>query len=83
MATLGQRVDNLVGEIEFPTTRAELLGSLGDDDLDLIQALEAIGDDSFVNRTELEQRLRDAMGVPDAVASHSALDDDPDWVPPA
>jgi hypothetical protein len=82
VTTLRRRLDALLEQCHFPVTRADLLAVLGDDDLDLVQAIEAIDDDTFASRAELEHRLDEALGVPDAVVSHSALDADNEWAPP-
>lgn len=78
-----QKLSTVLDECSFPLSRGDLLGALSPDDFDLLQAIEALDDDTFVSRVEVEQRVTEALGMPDAVIAHSALDTDPDWVPPA
>jgi hypothetical protein len=74
------RLAALVEAEAFPLDRTDLLQLVtqsGDDDL--LAIVTGLQDDHYVDRDELEHRLEDALGMPDALGDRSALAPDDGW----
>jgi hypothetical protein len=77
---LRTRVLDAAERAGYPLVREDLLARLdGDDEALLVVA--AMKDDHFLVAEELSARLDDALGMPAADPSGSALDEDTDWRP--
>lgn len=82
MATAKSQILELVGDDAYPLSKAELITLLEDADVepDVLGMAMGIADERFVTRAELEFRLDDALGMPDAdPRTDSALVGDPEW----
>lgn len=82
MASPKQQILDVVGDDAYPLSKAELVSLLEERgvDPDVLGVATAIPDDHFVSRAELEYRLDDALGMPDAdTRTESAVVVDPDW----
>jgi len=62
----------------YPTDADRLLAELGDDD-EATLVVQAMTDTRFVSEQELSTRLDDALGMPTADPTVSALEDPTEW----
>jgi hypothetical protein len=74
------RLAALLPEARFPLDRADLLLAVeraGDEEL--LAIVSSLQDDHYVDADELDHRLEDALGMPDALGDQSALAPDEGW----
>jgi hypothetical protein len=78
-----RQILELVRESDFPLTRSDLVALLGaaGADAEVVMVASLLDDNRFVDEAELEHRLDEAFGMPDAFTDASALDNDNEWTP--
>jgi len=78
MASPRAQLDRLVEDSDFPLTKTELLAIIEsrDGDPQLAKLLQPIADEHYTDRAELQQRLDEALGIPDATTDRSVLEED-------
>lgn len=82
MASAKSQILELVAADAYPLSKAELITLLEDADVDpdVLGVAMGIADERFVTRAELEFRLDDALGMPDAdPRTDSAVVGDAEW----
>jgi hypothetical protein len=80
VVSLRTRVLQAGEDAGYPLVREDLLARL-DGDEEALLVVRAMKDDHFLVADELSERLDDALGMPAADPSGSALDDDTAWRP--
>ncbi len=65
----------------YPVSKHDVLDELDarGADPDVVLAVQALTDDRYVDEAELEHRLDDALGMPDALPGESAIEPDTEW----
>ena len=83
MASAKRQILEVVGDAPYPLTRSDLVVLLGAAGVDheVVMAASLLEDREFADVSELEHRLDDAFGMPDAFTDTSALEVDTDWTP--
>jgi hypothetical protein len=82
MTSLRARLAELVEGATFPLDKAELIELVQrSGDQALLDIVVSIADDHYVDVEELDHRIEDALGMPDAIPAESAIDPDTAWQP--
>lgn len=83
MASAKRQILEVAREADYPLTRADLVALLTASGVDheVVMLASLLDDHEFVDVAELEHRLDDAFGMPDAFTDISALGNDTEWTP--
>lgn len=83
MPSAKRQILEVAQDAEFPLTRADLVALLATAGVDheVVMAASLLDDHEFVDIDELEHRLDEAFGMPDAFTDTSALEHDTEWTP--
>ncbi|HEX7097259.1 MAG TPA: hypothetical protein VF183_15340, partial [Acidimicrobiales bacterium] len=81
MSSPKRQILEVVRDEQFPLTKSELVTILGTAGLDqeVVMVASLLDDTEFTDEDELEHRLDEAMGMPDAFTDLSALEHDTAW----
>jgi len=80
MTSPAARLAAVVQGAAFPLDKSDLVTLVEKTgDAGLLDIVSSLADDHYVSREELDHRLEDALGMPDALPAQSALVDNPEW----
>jgi hypothetical protein len=84
MSSLRRRLLDLTAEAVFPLDKDTMLALVEQSqDVELLLVVSGLQDGHYSSPDELEHRFNDALGMPDALPSESALAPSEGWLPDA